>query len=91
MVLYSYDIQYIVRMAEWSKALRSGRSPLLWAWVRIPLLTKSFYTIPATNHAFPIECVNLQYHSTLMVIPRDASSNHANYDFALNMRNTTNS
>ena len=28
-----------VRMAEWSKALRSGRSPLLWAWVRIPLLT----------------------------------------------------
>ena len=29
----------IVRMAERSKALRSGRSPLLWAWVRIPLLT----------------------------------------------------
>ena len=28
-----------VRMAEWSKALRSGRSPLLWARVRIPLLT----------------------------------------------------
>jgi hypothetical protein len=28
-----------VRMAERSKALRSGRSPLLWAWVRIPLLT----------------------------------------------------
>ncbi|KRZ18064.1 hypothetical protein T11_5711 [Trichinella zimbabwensis] len=25
-------------MAERSKALRSGRSPLLWAWVRIPLL-----------------------------------------------------
>ena len=32
-----------VRMAERSKALRSGRSPLLWAWVRIPLLTK-FYS-----------------------------------------------
>ena len=31
-----------VRMAEWSKALRSGRSPLLWAWVRIPLLTTTF-------------------------------------------------
>ena len=30
---------YRVRMAERSKALRSGRSPLLWAWVRIPLLT----------------------------------------------------
>ena len=29
-------------MAEWSKALRSGRSPLLWAWVRIPLLTNIF-------------------------------------------------
>ena len=29
-------------MAERSKALRSGRSPLLWAWVRIPLLTKTF-------------------------------------------------
>ena len=29
-------------MAERSKALRSGRSPLLWAWVRIPLLTKVF-------------------------------------------------
>lgn len=31
-----------VRMAEWSKALRSGRSPLLWAGVRISLLTKPF-------------------------------------------------
>ena len=36
------DILHNVRMAEWSKALRSGRSPLLWAWVRIPLLTKVF-------------------------------------------------
>ena len=26
MVLYSYEIQYKVRMAEWSKALRLGRS-----------------------------------------------------------------
>lgn len=37
-----------VRMAERSKALRSGRSPLLWAWVRIPLLT-----LPVTFPAFP--------------------------------------
>ena len=37
-VLYSQS----VRMAERSKALRSGRSPLLWAWVRIPLLTNNF-------------------------------------------------
>ena len=34
-------------MAEWSKALRSGRSPLLWAWVRIPLLTKPFWFVLA--------------------------------------------
>ena len=32
-----------VRMAERSKALRSGRSPLLWAWVRIPLLTNIYF------------------------------------------------
>ena len=33
-------------MAERSKALRSGRSPLLWAWVRIPLLTaKRFFLV----------------------------------------------
>ena len=31
-------------MAEWSKALRSGRSPLLWAGVRISLLTNPFYS-----------------------------------------------
>ena len=34
-----------VRMAEWSKALRSGLSLLLKAWVRIPLLTKLFFKI----------------------------------------------
>jgi hypothetical protein len=33
-----------VRMAEWSKALRSGRSPLLRAWVRIPLLTHIIFS-----------------------------------------------
>ena len=31
------------KVAEWSKALRSGRSPLLWAWVRIPLLTRILF------------------------------------------------
>jgi hypothetical protein len=43
--LYNFIVQCLcvcVRMAEWSKALRSGRSPLLWAWVQIPLLTKTF-------------------------------------------------
>ena len=34
-----------VRIAERSKALRSGRSPLLWAWVRIPLLTTNLLGI----------------------------------------------
>ena len=28
-----------VGMAERSKALRSGRSPVFWAWVQIPFLT----------------------------------------------------
>ena len=35
----------VVRMAERSKALRSGRSPLLWAWVRIPLLTTNLLSV----------------------------------------------
>ncbi|GFU66976.1 hypothetical protein TNCV_4327191 [Trichonephila clavipes] len=30
-----------VRIAEWSKALRSGRSPLLWAWVKLPERSKA--------------------------------------------------
>ena len=44
--VHYYNILYQmhgVRMAERSKALRSGRSPHLWAWVRIPLLTTCFY------------------------------------------------
>ena len=41
-------------MAERSKALRSGRSPLRRAWVRIPLLTNNhFDTLPLlTNNHF---------------------------------------
>ena len=41
-ILVKYnDFSFVmsVRMAERSKALRSGRSPLIRAWVRIPLLT----------------------------------------------------
>ena len=41
-VIILTPVLYNVRMAERSKALRSGRSPLLWAWVRIPLLTINF-------------------------------------------------
>lgn len=38
-------------MAERSKALRSGRSPLLWAWVQIPLLTKKeFFSLAYSRH-----------------------------------------
>ena len=40
----------MVRMAERSKALRSGRSPLLWAWVRIPLLTRFFFVLSLILH-----------------------------------------
>ena len=44
------SLQHQVRMAERSKALRSGRSPLLWAWVRIPLLTTNFFSpLPCTE------------------------------------------
>ena len=43
-----------VRMAEWSKALRSGRSPLLWAWVRIPLLTKNIFATEIISSIVPI-------------------------------------
>ena len=32
-----------VRMVERSKALRSGRSPLLWAWARISLLRDALW------------------------------------------------
>ena len=42
----------IVRMAERSKALRSGRSPLLWAWVRIPLLTINVLVASDLSHKF---------------------------------------
>ena len=42
---YAKGSRHIVRMAERSKALRSGRSPLLWAWVRIPLLTSFFFFV----------------------------------------------
>ena len=39
-IIYSIGFYYLtVRMAERSKALRSGRSPVFWARVRIPLLT----------------------------------------------------
>ena|SRR6218665_2904636 len=42
-------------MSERSKALRSGRSPVLWAWVQIPLLTK-FIFYNYNNYC-------LQYHA----------------------------
>ena len=48
---------YQVRMAEWSKALRSGRSPLLRAWVQIPLLTKIFYLFLSISFIFLSETI----------------------------------
>ena len=38
-----------VRMAERSKALRSGRSPVFRAWVRIPLLTHFLFFLTFFN------------------------------------------
>ena len=49
-----YRIIMDVRMAEWSKALRSGRSPLLRAWVRIPLLTNQLFKI----FFIPFQCTS---------------------------------
>lgn len=40
------DIQISIgRMAEWSKALRSGRNEVNFAWVRIPLLPICFFFV----------------------------------------------
>ena len=51
--LHSVALQLgMVRMAERSKALRSGRSPLLWAWVRIPLLTINVLVASDLSHKF---------------------------------------
>ena len=46
-------------MAERSKALRSGRSPLLWAWVRIPLLTVLFFFSFVFSHMVAFTTVRL--------------------------------
>ena len=53
-----------VRMAERSKALRSGRSPVLRAWVRIPLLT-IFFGVPQKNFFF---CIGVEL-IVLILIP----------------------
>ena len=52
-LFYTTTASFSVRMAERSKALRLGRSPIERAWVRIPLLT-ILYVLP-----FPMlkECV----------------------------------
>ena len=46
-------------MAEWSKALRSGRSPLLWAGVRISLLTTGFFYVSLSLSPPPYRSENL--------------------------------
>ena len=59
-----YQIGSQVRMAERSKALRSGRSPLLWAWVRIPLLTNFFFMLQSSenNGCFATVIRNEKFH-----------------------------
>ena len=51
-----------VRMAERSKALRSGRSPLLWAWVRIPLLAIFFSRFPIIQSFVTFLLCSLCHH-----------------------------
>ena len=35
----------VVRVAEWSKAPDSSSGPRMWAWVQIPLLTQTFFSV----------------------------------------------
>ena len=57
-----------VRMAERSKALRSGRSPLLWAWVRIPLLTNNFSPILQSKIGKCISVMDILFRTTTILI-----------------------
>src|SRR6218665_3396848 len=51
-------------MAERSKALRLDRSPVLWAWVQIPLLTNFIFCCYDNNclqyHACPTHLSRIQ-------------------------------
>ena len=66
MLLDSWTLLQWVRMAERSKALRSGRSPLLWALVRIPLLTK--YFLYDLGLVFPARVGGYQWAVSVVVI-----------------------
>ena len=62
---------YPVRMAEWSKALRSGRSPVFRAWVRIPLLTVHFYFQVNISFSWQTSCaINTNIQLTLIRLCR---------------------
>ena len=62
-----------VRMAERSKALRSGRSLVLQAWVRIPLLTNLFiyHTLSINSDRYPLSHLPIHYTSCIL-------NNHSN-------------
>ena len=60
-----------VRMAERSKALRSGRSPVFRAWVRIPLLTVHFYFQVNISFSWQTSCaINTNIQLTLIRLCR---------------------
>ena len=68
-----------VRMAERSKALRSGRSLVLQAWVRIPLLTKRFpgnHTVKSlgcnTQNVTQIESSDVRIHRKNGKLPKES-------------------
>ena len=69
-----------VRMAERSKALRSGRSPLLWAWVRIPLLTRNLLdglVVPSNFLSSSTDSRVAQWKRAGPITQRSVDRNHA--------------
>ena len=79
-------------MAERSKALRSGRSPLLWAWVRIPLLTRNLLdglVVPSNFLSSSTDSRVAQWKRAGPITQRSVDRNHAllsifhNFAFAL--------
>jgi hypothetical protein len=73
-------------MAEWSKALHSGCSPLLWAWVQIPLLTHNYFFngrdfFIAKVMAHLIFCVNFNFFFVSKYCTEDDKTNGFNQNY----------
>src|SRR6218665_524233 len=70
-------------MAERSKALRSDRSPVHWAWVQIPLLTKFIFcnydNYYLKYHAGPTHLRIVQYLLKSLILVSIVFCNYDNY------------